>query len=89
MSDNIFDEAKFRHLAFKKPPDCVPNTCWDTWYHTPTNALVYHIFKISLKSFTLKHSHCSDMFRQRIACHPQGALMILAKITINMNIPIM
>ena len=28
------------------------------------------------------------MFRQPIACHPQGALMILAKITINMNIPV-
>ena len=53
-----------------------------TQYHTPTNALVYHVFKISLKSFTLKHSYCSDMFRQRIACHPQGALMVLAKITI-------
>ena len=53
-----------------------------TQYHTPTNALVYHIFKTSLKSFTLKHSYCSDMFRQRIACHPQGALMVLAQITI-------
>ena len=59
-----------------------------TLYHTPTNALVYNIFKISLKSSTLEHSYCSDMFRQHIACHPQGALMILAKITINMNIPV-
>ena len=23
-----------------------------TWYHTPTNALVYNVFKISLKSST-------------------------------------
>ena len=38
--------------------------------------------KISLKPFTLKHSYCSDMFRQHISCHPQGALMVLAKITI-------
>ena len=57
-------------------------------YHTPTNALVYNVFKISLNSSTLKHSYCSDMFRQHIACHPQGALVILAKITINMNIPV-
>ena len=54
------------------------NTKCITQYHTPTNTLVYDIFKISLKSFTLKHSYCSDMFRQRIACHPQGALVILS-----------
>ena len=53
-----------------------------TQYHTPTNAPVYHVFKISLKTFTLKYSYCSDMFRQHIAYHPQGALMVLVKITI-------
>ena len=47
---------------------------------------MYHIFKISLKSFTSKHSYCSDMFRQCIARHPQGTLVILAKITISINI---
>jgi hypothetical protein len=48
---------------------------------------LYHIlFKIGLKSFTLKHSHSSYMFRH-IVCHPQGALMVLAKITCkSMNI---
>ena len=61
-------------------------TCYIQQYHTPTNALVYNVLKISLKSSALKCSYCSDMFRQHIACHPQGALMILAKITINMNI---
>jgi hypothetical protein len=30
----------------------------------------------------LTHSYCYDMFRQLIACHPQGALVVLAKITI-------
>ena len=59
-----------------------------TSYHTPTNALVYNVFKIILKSSTLKHSYCSNMFRQHIACHPQGAFMILAKININMSIPV-
>jgi hypothetical protein len=42
---------------------------------------VYNIlFKISLKSLTLKHSHSSYMF-WHIICHPHGALMVLAKIT--------
>ena len=51
---------------------------------TPTNALVYHILIkiVILKTFTLKHSYCSDMFRQHIARHPLGALMVLAKITV-------
>jgi hypothetical protein len=30
----------------------------------------------------LTNSYCFDMFRQLIACHPQGALMVLAKISI-------
>jgi hypothetical protein len=46
-----------------------------------TNYIIYY-----LKSVTLKHSHSSYMFRH-IVCHPQGALMVLAKITCkNMNI---
>jgi hypothetical protein len=44
-----------------------------------TNYIIYSL-KIILKSFTLKHSHSSYMFRH-IVCHPQGALMVLAKIT--------
>jgi hypothetical protein len=41
---------------------------------------LYHLlFKIGLKSLTLEHFHSSYMFRH--ICHPQGALMVLAKIT--------
>jgi hypothetical protein len=34
---------------------------------------------------TLKHSHSSYMFRH-IVCHPQGALVVLAKITFKTRI---
>ena len=47
-----------------------------------TSISYINLKQFSLKTFTLKHSYCSDMFRQHIACHPQGALMILPKITI-------
>jgi hypothetical protein len=43
--------------------------------HQQMYEVCYILLKISLKSFTLKHSHNSYMFRH-IVCHPQGYIHI-------------
>jgi TRAP-type mannitol/chloroaromatic compound transport system permease small subunit len=46
-----------------------------------TNYIIYYLKSILIIGFkTLSYFHSSYMFRH-ITCHPQGALMFLAKIT--------
>jgi hypothetical protein len=46
-----------------------------------TNFIIYYLKSVLIIDIkTLSYSHSSYMFRH-ITCHPQGALMFLAKIT--------
>ena len=57
----------------------------------PLNAIVAQTKNcpfLVITAIELKNVTTTSDFRQRIACHPQRALMILAKITISMNIPV-
>jgi hypothetical protein len=54
-----------------------------TYYHLQTNALIiiYYLKSVLIIDIkTLSYLHSSYMFRH-ITCHPQGALIFLAKIT--------